>query len=61
MGLPWMTRDELAQAICPDYTEYIARQIVDLFTCSAALLGSLRTARDGRFGWCSRRGRSREQ
>jgi DNA (cytosine-5)-methyltransferase 1 len=27
MGLPWMTRDELAQAICPAYTEYIGLQV----------------------------------
>lgn len=28
MGLPWMTRDELAQAIPPSYTEYIGRQVL---------------------------------
>lgn len=31
MGCPWMTRDELAQAIPPVYTEYIGRHLLDLW------------------------------
>jgi DNA (cytosine-5)-methyltransferase 1 len=27
MGIDWMTRDELAQAIPPTYTEYIGKQL----------------------------------
>jgi DNA (cytosine-5)-methyltransferase 1 len=29
MGIDWMTRDELAQAVPPAYTEYIARFVRD--------------------------------
>ncbi len=27
MGIDWMTRDELAQAVPPAYSEYLARQL----------------------------------
>ena len=29
MGIDWMTRDELAQAIPPAYTEWIGKQIIN--------------------------------
>jgi DNA (cytosine-5)-methyltransferase 1 len=28
MGIDWMTRDELSQAIPPDYTEWIGKQLM---------------------------------
>lgn len=28
MGVPWMTRDELAEAIPPDFSNYIGRQVI---------------------------------
>lgn len=30
MGINWMTRDELAQAIPPAYTEFIGNQIMNI-------------------------------
>ena len=35
MGIDWMTRDELAQAIPPAYTEYIGRQLLDHLAAAA--------------------------
>jgi len=32
MGIDWMSRDELSQAIPPAYTEYIGRQIMEVLT-----------------------------
>jgi DNA (cytosine-5)-methyltransferase 1 len=29
MSLPWMTQGELAQAIVPEFTEHIGRQLLD--------------------------------
>jgi DNA (cytosine-5)-methyltransferase 1 len=29
MGIDWMNRDELSQAIPPDYTEFIGRQLIE--------------------------------
>lgn len=29
MGIDWMTRDELAQAIPPDYTNFIGKQLIE--------------------------------
>jgi DNA (cytosine-5)-methyltransferase 1 len=29
MAIDWMTRDELAQAIPPSYTEFLGRQLID--------------------------------
>lgn len=36
MGIDWMTRSELAQAIPPAYTEYIGRQLIDHLRSAAA-------------------------
>ena len=30
MGIDWMNRDELAQAIPPDYTEFIGKQLIEV-------------------------------
>ena len=30
MGIDWMNRDELSQAIPPAYTEFIGKQLLDL-------------------------------
>jgi DNA (cytosine-5)-methyltransferase 1 len=32
MGIPWMMRDELAQAIPPVYTEYIGNALMETLT-----------------------------
>jgi hypothetical protein len=32
MGIDWMTRDELAQAIPPAYTEFIGTQLLNVIT-----------------------------
>lgn len=33
MGIDWMTRTELAQAIPPEYTRFIGREILRILTC----------------------------
>lgn len=35
MGIDWMKRDELSQAIPPAYTEYIGRQLMRVITENA--------------------------
>ena len=35
MGIDWMTRDELSQAIPPAYTEHIGRQLIDHLKAAA--------------------------
>lgn len=30
MGIDWMTRDEMAQAIPSDYSEFLCRQVIKL-------------------------------
>jgi DNA (cytosine-5)-methyltransferase 1 len=32
MGIDWMTRDELSQAVPPAYTEYIGRQLLRILS-----------------------------
>lgn len=32
MGIDWMTRDELSQAIPPAYTEFIGKQLIDILS-----------------------------
>ncbi len=36
MGIPWMTRDELTQAIPPAYTAFLGEHLVDAVTVGAA-------------------------
>ena len=36
MGIDWMTREELSQAIPPAYTEYIGRQLMEAITVREA-------------------------
>jgi DNA (cytosine-5)-methyltransferase 1 len=36
MGIPWMVRDELREAIPPAYTEYIGRYLMAAVTEKAA-------------------------
>jgi DNA (cytosine-5)-methyltransferase 1 len=35
MGIDWMNRDELSQAIPPAYTEYIGRALIDQLQSAA--------------------------
>jgi DNA (cytosine-5)-methyltransferase 1 len=36
MGIDWMTRDELSEAIPPAYTEHIGSQLMDQYLREAA-------------------------
>jgi DNA (cytosine-5)-methyltransferase 1 len=36
MGIDWMTRDELAEAVPPDYTTYIGAQLIDALKAAEA-------------------------
>jgi DNA (cytosine-5)-methyltransferase 1 len=36
MGVPWMTRDELREAVPPAYTEFVGRQIIAAIEQEAA-------------------------
>jgi DNA (cytosine-5)-methyltransferase 1 len=37
MGIDWMTRDELSQAIPPAYSEFLGRQIINLLKLNPCL------------------------